>query len=223
MPNVGGPAGPEKKQGNFNKEELAVRDDMDIYRRYPGWVTDPFGNTRRMNALFDSVLDNMDRDEVGGGAERFTPACDLEETEDHYHLIMDLPGLSKEDIRIDARANQLTVTGDRRREARDSTRGGGRLERRYGRFYRAITLPGEIDTEKVEANYKDGVLELVAPKATDQRPRRVTIGEGKGFFARLKEKVEDAMASEDAKVSPLREENVPRAENRKPTKINPAA
>lgn len=174
-----------------------MRNDIDFYRRSPGWLTDPFGTSRRMNNFFDNFM-NWDRDVIGGGTEdRYYPPLDMDETDDHYYVSMDLPGVSKENIRIEAQGNQITVSGERRYERSEGRTGATQGERRHGRFFRAVTLPADIDTENIEATCHDGVLELSIPKSASQRPRRITIGEGKGFFARLKDRVEEAIGGEE--------------------------
>lgn len=107
--------------------------------------------------------------------EEFVPACDVEETDSHYLLAFDLPGVKKEDVKIELRDNQLSISGERREDVK------GRLsrERSYGLFTRSFTLPSNVNSEKLEANYENGVLQVVIPKTAVSHTRQISIKEGK--------------------------------------------
>ena len=89
----------------------------------------------------------------------------------------DLPGLTKDDIDIEIEDDVLVISGERSDETRDERDDFYRSERTYGRFFRAVQLPEGIDTEKIEASFKDGVLEVTipAPKVTTPKNRQVKI------------------------------------------------
>lgn len=131
----------------------------------------------------------------------FNPACEVSETGDHYLMSIDLPGMKKEDIKIEMTENILTVSGERRRETRDEKHKIQRYEKAYGFFKRSFSLPLAVDIDKVEANYQDGVLELYLPKTEASRPRQVEIQSGKEpFYKRLlssnKGTIKDVTSSE---------------------------
>ena len=112
----------------------------------------------------------------------FHPACDIDETESHYVMSVDLPGMSKKDINIEARENQLFISGERKSERKSN----GASERFYGKFHRVVTLPEGVDAERIEAQYQDGVLKVALPKLESAKPRQIKITDGKGsFFGRL--------------------------------------
>lgn len=115
---------------------------------------------------------------------QWRPAYEVEEEEDHYLLTLEMPGVPKDQIKIELVGNQLTVAGERRRETKDKN---GFSERQYGSFHRSFMLPNGIDFGKVEADCQDGVLKIYVPKAESAKPRQVRIGEGSetGFFGRL--------------------------------------
>lgn len=135
---------------------------------------------RNLDRMFDQAFgDRTDRwtDETV-----FHPACEVEETDSHYVMSVDLPGVSKKDINIEAKDNQLIISGERKSEKKER----GFSERTYGKFHRILTLPNGIDAEKIEAQYQDGVLTVALPKAESARPRQIKITDGKGsFFGRL--------------------------------------
>ena len=102
------------------------------------------------------------------------PACDIEETDTHFVLCLDMPGIPKEDIAIHMSGNQLTVEGERS-ETKGAEASRYRSER-YASFRRSFTLPAGVDTDRVEANYKNGVLEIAIPKGESAKTRRIKIG-----------------------------------------------
>lgn len=107
---------------------------------------------------------------------RFNPAVELDETEAEYKFSFDLPGLKKEEINIQmVDANTLMVSGERKSEKDVDQKGRHFSERTYGKFQRVFTLPQNVDSEKILANYKDGVLELTVPKAESAKPRQIKV------------------------------------------------
>ena len=100
---------------------------------------------------------------------------DLTETEDAYFVHMDLPGLKKEDLEINFQEGSLSISGERRAEETEEQRKFVRVERAYGRFYRAFTLPQAINDAQIEAQFEDGVLNIRVPKAEEVKPRRIEI------------------------------------------------
>lgn len=114
--------------------------------------------------------------------QEFVPAVDAEETESHYLLSMDVPGIKKEDIKIEMKNGILTLSGERKLETTDANRHW--TERSWGRFERSFTLGEFVNTDKIEAIYKDGVLRVAVPKAEAAKPKTIEIkGEDKsGFF-----------------------------------------
>lgn len=104
----------------------------------------------------------------------FQPACELEETDSHYVLNVDVPGIPKKDIQIEFKDNQLYVSGERKSEKKGATFS----ERSYGKFQRVFTLPKDVNSEKIEARYVDGVLTLEIPKAESAKPRLIKIADG---------------------------------------------
>lgn len=103
------------------------------------------------------------------------PAVDVKETEEAFTLHAELPGLSKEDIQITLEDNVLRLAGERRFEKDEEKDNYHRIERAYGSFSRSFTLGSGIDSTKVSANFKDGVLTLTVPKAEESKPRQISI------------------------------------------------
>lgn len=105
------------------------------------------------------------------------PACDIAETDDHFILTFDAPGVKKEDINIEVTGRTLTVSGERKREEQAQKGSSYRLERSFGTFSRSFELPEGTNTEAVEAGYEHGVLKVTVPKAELGKTRKIQIGE----------------------------------------------
>jgi HSP20 family protein len=132
-----------------------------------------------MNRLFTTFFDTPTTTGNGESAtRRWIPAMDLVETEDHFVLKADLPGLSEGDVSLEVEDNVLTVSGERKAEHEDKREGYVRVERAYGAFRRSLTLPEGIDPEGVSASFDNGVLEVRIPKPEERKPRRVAIQVG---------------------------------------------
>ena len=129
-----------------------------------------------MNRLFGSVFDTPPQGN-GGTLRRWMPAMDLVETEDHFVLRADLPGMSEENVNIEVEERVLTISGERKAEHAKQERGFYRVERQFGSFSRTLTLPDGIDGEQIKASFKNGVLEVWIPKPEERKPRRIPIGD----------------------------------------------
>ncbi|HEV2062678.1 MAG TPA: Hsp20/alpha crystallin family protein [Solirubrobacteraceae bacterium] len=134
-----------------------------------------------MNRLFNTFFDAPAGGGGGnGGARRWVPAIDLVETDDHFVLKADLPGLNEDDVNIEVQENVLTLSGERRFEHEVKKDGFYRLERGGGQFSRSLTLPDGVDADAIAASFDRGVLEVRIPKPEERKPRRVEISVGGG-------------------------------------------
>jgi HSP20 family protein len=146
------------------------------YQRYPQSglpsVFDRFNTLREeMNRLFDPALDSFVRSSTSFRS--WAPALDLYQDRDHFTVVVDLPGMKKEEIDLSLHGDSLTISGERKREEKDDQ--GLRSERFYGGFQRTITLPSAVDASKVKASYQEGVLQIVLPKAEEAKPRQIEV------------------------------------------------
>jgi HSP20 family protein len=128
-----------------------------------------------MNRLFNTVFD-APAPASGGTLRRWMPAMDLVESDDHFVLRADLPGMGEDDIKIEFEDRTLTVSGERKAEHESKGEGYYRVERAFGSFSRSLTLPEGVDAEAVTANFDRGVLEVRIPKPEQRKPRRIEIG-----------------------------------------------
>ena len=132
-----------------------------------------------MNRLFNSVFDTPGQGQGNGGTlRRWLPAMDLVETDDHFVLRADLPGMDEDDVKIELEDSTLTISGERKAEHEEKSEGYYRVERAFGTFARTLTLPQGVDPEAVSASFDRGVLELRVPKPEERKPRRIEIGAG---------------------------------------------
>ena len=130
---------------------------------------EPFSSeiNRLFNTLFDETQSN-----------RWVPPMDLVESDDHFVLKADLPGLGEDDVAIEIRDNTLTISGERKSEYEKRERGWYRVERATGQFSRSLSLPEGVDPDAVTAEFDKGVLEVHIPKPEQRKPRRVEIKAG---------------------------------------------
>jgi len=112
----------------------------------------------------------------------FVPPMDVVETNDEILCHLEVPGMSRDDLDIRVEANVLIVSGEKKYEQETHKEGGFRsVERRYGRFERSLVLPRTVNANSVKANYDNGILTIVLPKAEESKPRRIEIqGAGAG-------------------------------------------
>ena len=176
------------------RTEVAPREQRGLSRQDP--ISD-FANPFR---TLERLADEMDRmfGDFGLGRSWMSPrpgswlrspsrewqtwAPDIEVFHRNSELVVraDLPGLSRDDIKIDATDHGITIQGERKREHEEEREGLYRSERSYGRFYRMIPLPEGAMIDQAKASFKDGVLEIVMPAPPEQvrRGRRLEIAEG---------------------------------------------
>ena len=131
-----------------------------------------FGYLRPLFREFDDWLAS-DWRQVRGDLEAtpsLVPEWHVDESDDHYTLTFEIPGISREDLNIELTGNRLVVSGERKSEGRDSNR-------KYGRFERTFTLPEGTAADDISADHKDGVLRLFLKKAAAAKPTKIAIGE----------------------------------------------
>jgi HSP20 family protein len=108
----------------------------------------------------------------------WAPALDISERKDAYLVAVELPGLKPEDLDITMEDGLLTIQGERQFTSESSEQQYHRVERRYGAFRRAITLPAHVMAEGIEASFEDGVLQILVPKAEEATPKRIQVRPG---------------------------------------------
>ena len=128
-----------------------------------------------MNRMFNEFSRSGNGEEAGWGFQTWTPPVDIYETDDALVLTAEMPGISKDEVGIEIHENTLTLKGQRPHEAEVHDDRYHRRERAYGAFQRSFVLPTTVDHEKVQATYRDGILELRLPKLESAKPKRIAI------------------------------------------------
>jgi HSP20 family protein len=103
------------------------------------------------------------------------PSVDLYEDQDRVVVKAELPGLSKDDIQVSIADNVLTIKGEKKKEEEDSNKDYYRSERVYGAFLRTLPLPAEVNPEKVQATFKNGVLNIRLPKSEEAKKKAINV------------------------------------------------
>ena len=141
---------------------------------------DPFRDLNllqdRMNRLFEDANRNWKSDEPASTT-TWSPAVDIFETESEIVVKAEVPGMDRKDITLNLENNVLTLRGERRFLKETKEENYHRIERSYGGFSRAFSIPATVDEEKIRADYQDGVLKIVLPKKEQLRPKQIKITE----------------------------------------------
>ena len=110
-----------------------------------------------------------------GEETEFAPAFDVSETEKELIVKAEVPGIDKKDININLSDGLLTITGEKKLEKKEEGENYHCFERRFGKFSRTMQLHTEVETDKVDAVYKDGVLTITLPKSETVEPKKIEI------------------------------------------------
>ncbi len=137
----------------------------------------PYRSLINLNREFGHLWDDFSTAQKGEGECEtcWAPDIDLTENKEAYFLRADLPGVSKENIKVTLSENVLTLSGEKKFEKAAQDVSFHRSERVYGNFSRSFRLPESIDSGKINAEFKDGVLSLVVPKAESVKPKEIEI------------------------------------------------
>ena len=130
---------------------------------------DPLANLRLFEDAFTRMLTEPQTNRP------WAPAVDIYETENELVLKADLPDVDLKDIDVRVENQTLTISGERKFEKSDTTKGYHRIERSYGTFVRSFSVPNTFDTETIAADFKNGVLSVTLPKKEAAKPRQVKV------------------------------------------------
>ncbi|MDE0634884.1 MAG: Hsp20/alpha crystallin family protein [Candidatus Poribacteria bacterium] len=109
------------------------------------------------------------------GKSNWRPSVDFSEAEDRFEVSVELPGVAQNDVNVTVTESQLTIKGKKRQEKTDETQNLRRSERRYGSFHRKFPLPPNVVVDGIKAEFKDGVLKVIAPKTEEAKPTEIPI------------------------------------------------
>ncbi len=136
---------------------------------------DPFREIVAMQSRLNSLFRDLNEGENPVAAASFVPAVDIYEDAKKVVLKLEVPGIDQKDLDIRVENHTLTVKGERKFETEEKEENFHRIERRYGSFYRAFTLPSTVDTGNVKAAYNAGVLKLELAKKPEAQPKQIKI------------------------------------------------
>lgn len=130
---------------------------------------------REIDTLFNNFFTAKWPSPFSSAPRDFEPAFDVKETEDDLLVTAELPGVEPSDIDVNLVGNVLIIKGEKKEEKEEKAENKHTVERSYGCFTRSLTIPCDIDQEKIEANFKNGVLELKLPKAQHEKKASLKI------------------------------------------------
>lgn len=150
-----------------------------IYRKVFGFprasFANPFSQFEHLRQQMDRLSEVFDSGFSGAPAAGVFPLINISEDRDNYYIDAELPGVKADALDIQANAKSLSVSGERKIETENNNVKYHRKEREAGKFSRMISLPGEFDPERIDASLKNGVLEIVVPKAEAIKPRQISV------------------------------------------------
>lgn len=127
----------------------------------------------RLNRLFTESPIRRETDGLFFGD--WTPPVDVQETEKEYLIKAELPDVKKEDVKVEMLDGVLTIEGERKQEKEEKGKRFHRVERTYGKFVRQFTLPTEVEAGKIQAEFKDGMLNVHLPKTAEAKPKAIEV------------------------------------------------
>ncbi|MGC1422531.1 MAG: Hsp20/alpha crystallin family protein [Terracidiphilus sp.] len=139
---------------------------------------DPFRDVIALQNRVNSLFREMNEGDNPLTTASFVPAVDIYEDAKKVVLKLEVPGMEEKDLDIRVENNTLTVKGERKLEKDEKEENFHRIERRYGSFYRAFTLPSTVDPENVQASYNAGVLKLELNKKPEAQPKQIKVNVG---------------------------------------------
>ena len=134
---------------------------------------------RQFNRMFNTLGNRFGLTERNSDDEYenavWMPLTDVAEDNDNYYLKADLPGIKKDDVKISYTNGNLSISGERAQEKETKEKQFHRIERSYGKYYRSFRLPEKIKEDKINAEFKDGQLNITIPKAEEVKPKEIAI------------------------------------------------
>lgn len=150
-----------------------------IYRRMfgvPTWnVSGPFQELESMRHQMDNFLNRVSESGMPSLHAGVFPSINLTEDQNNYYIRAELPGISADDLDIQATGKNLSISGERKIKPEKNNVRYHRKEREAGKFSRAISLPGDIDADGVSASLTNGILKVAVPKAEKAKPKQIKI------------------------------------------------
>ncbi|MCA9739891.1 MAG: Hsp20/alpha crystallin family protein [Deferribacteres bacterium] len=135
---------------------------------------DFLGIAEDMNRLVKSMFDD-DASEASFLKGNWTPAVDISEDDNNFYLNVDLPGMTKDQVKVRFEDGMLSITGEKKSEKEEKKVNYHRVERSFGRFERSFRVPSRISANKIDAKFDKGVLTVTMPKAEEAKPKEIEV------------------------------------------------
>jgi HSP20 family protein len=128
-----------------------------------------------VRGLFERFFEDMDMAPFFSDEKSFVPAFDISESDTEYVVTAELPGIEEKDLEVTLSEGILSVKGEKKHETEEKSETHHRVERRYGSFSRSFRIPDSVDSDKIDATFKDGVLKLSIPKSEEAEMKKIEI------------------------------------------------
>ncbi len=150
---------------------------MEIEKYRGGWLRpwNPFRELEEIRQRMEDWFRPVFWKTAPGEGAAWVPPIEMYEEKDKYVVKAELPGMKKDEIEVSITDNVLTIKGERKAEEEKKESNYYCCERYYGSFLRSINLPGNVDTKKISAGYKDGILEISLPKTEEEKEKKIEV------------------------------------------------
>lgn len=139
---------------------------------------EPWNSLRRLSSVLDEAFGTYQEEDGRTITASWYPACDVFEDKESIKIVVEVPGVKPEDVKLSLENNLLTIRGEKRQQAEERTERVHRYERNYGTFERTFALPTTADADRIHAGYENGILTVTVPKAERARPREIPVKVG---------------------------------------------
>ena len=148
-----------------------------VFDPFHPWSLSPFAVMREFSHAMDHLMQSGNGSPTASQQSDWAPAVDIQRCDGSLVISAEVPGMKKEDVKVDITDDALVLQGERKQEHTEDHEGFHRYERSFGRFYRSIALPEGAEAEKAKAELKDGVLRVTMPVTQTEKPktRRVQV------------------------------------------------
>jgi HSP20 family protein len=140
----------------------------------PAFPSDILGMQKEINRMFEDFF-RSEGEGTGLSSAAWKPAVDIIEHEAEYLAKVEIPGVSKDDVKVTLQDNILTIRGEKLQEKKEDDANYHHVERFYGSFQRSFELPGRVKTDRIDAEYKDGILTIRLPKSEEARTKQIEV------------------------------------------------
>lgn len=137
----------------------------------------PFRDFSQVQESFDRLFNEFMNLKKANGMQSlsFSPSCEISEEDNNYILKFDLPGVTKDQVKVEADKDQLTIRAERKEEKKSESKKKYLSEMYYGSYTRSFTLPGPVDEKKVDAKFENGVLTVTVPKTESLKAKQIPV------------------------------------------------